>query len=542
MYDLLIVEDEEIILKALTVIIDWNAIGYSVVGAAGSAIDALRIVEESAVDVVLTDIKMPVISGLELACELKNRFPGIKTILLSAFREFDYAQKAIEYGVYGYLLKTSGKEDIQNFFVKLKHEMDRERSKAPFYSGRDRPGAGLWWADSRQMLRAILTGSDENDPASLLVEAQRLNVNLQHPCFVAAQFDLDDIHEIHWQSGEDGVKATVAFVRNLIYLAVEVRQNGYVTDLDGRICVLLTMKEAQAKAFLRQLLQTVMEELEINQFGRGEEITVSGGVGAAVGSPEQIVASFAMAGELLANRVFLGGGKLLCVEDRACSPGGDDDLSWLKEEADRISALVQECNISAAASELDCMEARLARQCIPSLVGPVQHCLDMLRMAYAQSPGPLVFRGAPINLAQCEKMLSTANTIKGLFGTVRELLYGMEARSQAIHPSSANALVGKALGYLHDHYASDVRLEDVSTFVNVHPVHLCRLFHHETGMTFKELLTRERVGRAKEMLVDPSWKVYEVSLAVGYRKPRYFTDLFKKVTGLTPLEYREKAR
>lgn len=260
MYHLLIVEDEEIIRQALPLIIDWNAIGFDVAGAAGSVADALQIIEERSVDVVLTDIKMPVVSGLELACELKNRFPAIKTVLLSAYRDFNYALKGIEYGVYGYLLKTDSKAEIREYFVRLKDDLDRERIASALANSTDR------------------AGRDEQPIANST--------------------------------------PTVA----------------------------------------------------------------------------------------------------------------------------------------------------------------------------------------------------------------------------------AGSIVTKALAYLQANYTTDVRLDDVAEYVRVHPVYLCRLFNHELGTTFKEQLTRIRIEKAKELLGDPGCRVYEISLAVGYQKPRYFSDLFKKVTGMTPLEYRETIR
>ena len=541
MYDLLIVEDEEIILKALTVIIDWNAIGFQVAGTAGCAADALRILEESNMDVVLTDIKMPVVSGLELACELKSRFPAIRTILLSAFREFEFAQKAIEYGVHGYLLKTSGKEEIRKYFIKLKEELDLERARVSFYGGQGRAGAGPWWADSRRLLQKLLTGCDASNPELQVEEAARLGINLRHPGFTVALFELDRANEITALSGEEGLRAITAFIRNLVYLAVEIRQNGYVTELDGRTCALLTMKEAQASTFLRQLYQDIADELEISQFGRNTDVTISAAVGRAAASPQEIALSHASAAGCLAGKITLGCGKLSFAQDGQHINASSGDGLWMKADTDRIEALVRERKFTEAVARLDRAEARLIEQGAVSLDEPILCCVGILRQALDASPGPLPFRGVLMDLAQCEKMIGAADTVASLFDETRELLYGLEERSQPAPPAGTGPVVSKALGYLRERYATDLRLEDMASHVNVHPVHLCRLFSHETGMTFKELLTQERVNRAKELLADPSLKVYEISLAVGYRKPRYFSDLFRKVTGMTPLEYRERA-
>jgi two-component system response regulator YesN len=126
MYKLLIAEDEEIFRKVLPSIIDWNSIGFEIIGVVEDGFEALKLLEQVEVDVILTDIRMPHINGLELAMEVKSRFPRIKTILLSAFNEFEYARKGIDCGVYGYLLKSDDEESIEKYFVKLSKVLSQE--------------------------------------------------------------------------------------------------------------------------------------------------------------------------------------------------------------------------------------------------------------------------------------------------------------------------------------------------------------------------------------------------------------------------------
>ncbi|MNV77781.1 Arabinose operon regulatory protein [compost metagenome] len=101
-------------------------------------------------------------------------------------------------------------------------------------------------------------------------------------------------------------------------------------------------------------------------------------------------------------------------------------------------------------------------------------------------------------------------------------------------------IVDEALAYIKKNYAEQISLEELARYVNVHPVHLSRLFSKDLGNTFKYLLTEARMEEAKRLLKDINYKVYEISTMVGYEKPRYFSELFRNVTGLTPLEYREK--
>ena len=138
MYKVVLVEDEEIFRKVLPEIIDWKALGFEIVKIVENGRKALEYLQEEQVDVILTDIRMPVLNGLDLAMEVKNRYPMTKIILLSAFNEFDYARKGIDCGVYGYILKSEGEEEIERYFRNLKKTLDSEF----FYENRDMWGKG----------------------------------------------------------------------------------------------------------------------------------------------------------------------------------------------------------------------------------------------------------------------------------------------------------------------------------------------------------------------------------------------------------------
>ncbi|NJD03839.1 MAG: response regulator [Ruminiclostridium sp.] len=133
LYRLLIVEDEEIIRRGLKNNIPWNEMDFEVVGEAENGSIALDIIPALHPDVILTDIKMPVIDGIELMSVLKNRNPDIKVVIFSGYSEFEYARKGIEFGAYYYLLKPTRKNSIKEVFTRLKNEIDNiSRKNAEF--------------------------------------------------------------------------------------------------------------------------------------------------------------------------------------------------------------------------------------------------------------------------------------------------------------------------------------------------------------------------------------------------------------------------
>ncbi len=132
LYTVLMVDDEENVIRAMQKKIDWESIGFRIMGYAHNGIEALDLVDQETPDVVLTDIKMPYMDGLELAHNLKAMYPAVRILIFSGFDEFEYAKEAIRLEVEEYILKPVDADELQRIFVKLKasldHEMDEKRN------------------------------------------------------------------------------------------------------------------------------------------------------------------------------------------------------------------------------------------------------------------------------------------------------------------------------------------------------------------------------------------------------------------------------
>ena len=126
MYSVLMVDDEEDVVRAMQKKIDWESIGFRIMGYAHNGIEALDLAEQEAPDVVLTDIKMPYMDGLELAHNLKIMYPAVRILIFSGFDEFEYAKEAIRLEVEEYILKPVDADELRRIFTKIKESLDRE--------------------------------------------------------------------------------------------------------------------------------------------------------------------------------------------------------------------------------------------------------------------------------------------------------------------------------------------------------------------------------------------------------------------------------
>lgn len=544
-YSILVVEDEEIIRRALPLVIDWNAIGFQIVEASGSAAEALKYLENNKVDLVLTDIRMPVINGLELACELNSRFPAVKTILLSAYRDFEYAVKGIEYGVYGYLLKSANKDEIRNYFLKLKEALDRENEITEKQEDPAGNFPGRLWMEYRLFLNNWLDLKEDYDRQRLICDGIAAGIDLSgQRSFTAACLELDGRRGLARKLGEEALSAIDNRIRYYISSLVEENQNGYITELGNRILLILTVPENNLHSFLQSLFDGLVEELSlVPENTCCAEITLTCAAGKTVNLPESLKDSLQSALSLIRKKVFLGGGILLFSDDTEAGSLPGSAGMWLDETVGQVDALLAEKKFGILAELLGQIEERLTADRICDLTAVQRYARKLLEMVSELCHRLNPARTGSFDAYELAELVSEADTICAALTPVKELLFrldGLYAEGEA--RPDISKLVEKAVKYIQEHYAADLRLDEVAAHVSVHPVYLCRLFRQEKNSGFKDILTDIRMEKAKELLSDIGYKVYEVSMAVGYAKPKYFSNLFKKVTGLTPLEYRDRCR
>lgn len=529
MYRLLIVEDEELIRKSLCVLIDWEEVGFSVAGAVENGGQALAFIAQNPVDVVMTDIRMPVMDGLELACELQSRYPRVKTILCSAYSEFAYARKGIEYGVYGYLLKSQDDEEIEEYFRQLRQKLDRESAhRLPDGKG----GRPDFWEHREALAHLLQEGAD---PAQLREEAARCRVALEGFPMAALWFHLDNAALLREELDGAGMRRLEKLLEEQLLSAMEWQGQGFLLKTqDGPLVLWKDFAEGWRER-LEALRLALCQELCAMQ------ATAKAGLTAVMGLPagaiEALPGSFASLKDALRCQLYLGEGRMILAQEE---PFEERELS-AEDSGRRLQQAQRLCHERDAAAlcrllEETCREWKARR--ITSRQ-PVELFATRFALLLADAAGR---QGGMAGSSELLRTLSGLDTLEGIFSRLQLAVQELLPRpgEEAPQEKQPKKLVEKALAFMRENYAGDISLERTAAYVNVHPVHLSRLFRQETSQTFKGILTQLRIDAAKQMLSDLDLRIYEISERVGYQKPRYFSELFKEVTGMTPLEYREK--
>lgn len=510
MYSLVIADDEPAIRKGLTRRIDWSSMGFQVVESFEDGEDVVAYLSNHHVDVVLTDVRMSVVSGLSLAQRIHEQGLDTDVVLLSGYKDFEYAREALKHGVHRYLLKPTNEDELRTVFAELREKIAaRRRTAAPGRIGR-------LVSEGRQRLLARLVdglfeGSDE------LVEQWRRCALPPLSGDVAASYALVRIADPQDAGGDPGAA----------WPAVLHEQS-------HRLCLDEPTRATVALVEPPDLLHFLVVAREASRTGPADD-----------GAPDAAT----VLRETAATRIE-GAGRAIAGVVTSCAVGCMDDLlelpaferdrpapsaardpeaiarDLLDSPADRVESVAADAGREIASAGTRPRSARRAAIAVVSaLVALCRH------RAPGHAIDPDVNYEALFRCATAEEAGSWAVTaVRRILATFHEPVTGSHAN-----------VVARVRSYIVGHLSEDIGLEHVAREVYLSPAYLSRLFHEEAGQTFLDAVTEARVERACTLLAERSdLPVSSVSREVGYSDPKYFARVFKSRMGRTPSDYRRK--
>lgn len=429
MMNMLIVDDEADIREGLAMY-DWSQSGIQLSAAVQHGIEALQWIEENQIDLLITDIRMPIMDGLELVKRVRTLDPYIKIIILSGFDDFEYAQTCIRYGVSEYLLKPIDRTQLIEAIDRLKTKFQEEEEREERNRFLEKRSNFLIRSLRRGFLERLLNkplSVDEIEDGCLSSE-----MILEGNSFVVILIRLDQAvlnRNVYMESEWKLISFTLD---NIITEIWDDEGHGYqYINRDNNYCYLITAQHRNLSEMLRQIRK------QLYHFRGLFRSTLS----IAVGQPVTSVAD-----------IYLSKQKA----DRRMSELGEDSFKLLDE-----------------------------------------HDL-MFQNTYLQSH-----------------------------------------QSKNISESSRN-IVNNAKGYIYHNCHRSITLSEVAQAIHVNSSYLSHLFSEVTGNTYVYYLSVCRTEKAKELLGNSQLKIYEIGEQVGFRNPRYFSSIFRKLTGMTPNEYRNQ--
>ena len=524
LYRVLLVDDEEDIREGISRKMDWLGLGFSLVGEAANGQDALELAESLRPDVILTDIKMPFMDGLELCRILTDRLPAARFVVFSGFDAFEYAKQAIQMNVVEYILKPINADELSAVLRRLKDQLDRERAER-----RNVELLRSRYTENLPVLRELFYANlldGHIEPGTERERAARLDIDLQGEEWAVglAYIGSDRRDALSTLSVQKLLEESLTADRCRLSL------------YNDWVAVIVSLTESFTIYDLIRVLDRVCT-LAASYLG----LTLTVGVGAPCKELSGMARSAAEARTALEYRSMVGRGQVIYIGD--LEPDGGQVLTFEEADERTLTAAVRlgsEQEVRDAAATL----AGKIREANPSagqynlfLMELVTHLMKMTRRS---GVGVEEVFGTGFSLPIQDSALPSLEELEDWCAERYLRLRTLIRRRQT---DSAGQTVETAKEYIRQHYAeSDLSVEKLCAYLHLSSTYFSTLFKRETGTSFTAYVTTVRMEAAAEAIRGTEEKTYLIAQRCGYEDPNYFSYVFKRHFGVTPTKYRSEGK
>ncbi len=524
MRTLMIVDDESLVRVGLQSLFDWESNGYRIVGAYKNGLDALEAIRQFCPDVLLTDIKMPVMDGFELIDAARRENPGLNIIILTSVEEYDCMRNALKHGVSDYILKYKIEQD----------ELIRTLDALTYgvVSGDNRIEDRI--AQGKRMIMELsseLSETKDSDKArascGTLLDLMKTYGDSGAWIVIKPEGDAGFGDSVLIKASGIIIRETLDKYREVIYLGDDA------AGIHAILCMKRALPAAEARELLSDILLPLTDSLQ-DKAGMKARIGVGSRVELADPLPVRVMrtsADKALLQSFYHEAVFF-------VDDPSCEMTVFTDKDW-RDFRLELKQHIGKCDMGALADWMQSLEKRIYGLILPAEVAHLyryiiqqvtDYSIDMLKTDTVA--GPVSFH----------KLLECADKMEGVrsFAELSGISQGIVAElAKSIDMNASGKWVQMVTQYIALKCTETIRLRDAAQLVNFSESYFSMRFHQETGMSFSEYVTGERIRKAIEIMKTTDMSTDEIAEKVGYPNTNYFVKVFKKHTGKTISEFRK---
>lgn len=526
----MIIDDEPIIRSGLANGIRWNDFGFEVSNSASNGKEALSIMEKSTPDVIFTDIKMPVMDGIELLINTSAKYPSVKTVLLSGYSDFIYAQKAIQYGAYFYILKPIKEEEVQDLLNKLFIELEARKVKKYYSSDLQQTSLDNRSVIENHLIKLIFDDSSDIDEYGKKLHDIRFHINEENICVMAFNCDfIKNLHKTHLhlndilqESNRYWEKDNYPILLNngIFYIILHSNTKLYSRDM--------VYKAGLFKSFIEDKLSN----------SGIDNVVISIGVGNIHSSLINIKTSCMEAIKALQYKFYSGKGSITQfnelngkIKDRFESPE-------IKHDIDEIINSVLHGDINTIVRKLKSFSRELRKN---------YYDIEVLCFKFIE-----LYMSAVLKIEESKLQINTlppddiyrqiamSATLEEMSGNFEKHILDLAEQINNKNNDQTNNLIIKLKNHIRDNYNKSLTLVELSDMFSYNSSYISALFKEETGTNISDYIQSIRIENAKILLKTCDYHINEVAKEVGYLDYRHFCTVFKKETGVTPMQYRLK--
>lgn len=524
---LCVIDDIPTVVRGLTHSFDWSQHGVVVAGTAVDGEEGMAMIREVKPDIVLTDIRMPFMDGIQMMRTILKEMPWIKLIFLSGYTDFSYAQDAVRLGAFDYIVKPFTKDQVLEAVLKAKTALERERNQAKQMQDMEQKlRESMPYLRQEYMRLLIRYGSPQN---KLRQQWEFFNINMEDYAFAVLVAEIDFFQTRTAEMPVNEVELIRFAVHNILEETILSQTKGIVfrENLNQFVAVLNPPERVDSE----QLAEMCRENVS-----RYTYQSVSIGVGETVREPWNLSESYGQAMAALAHTFYTGGNSVYKYTHEEHQSSALPRYSYEKEK--ELLYCLRSANVAKSEEQLEAIwdewmkpAARPEPELVKSLCLELAHSMHRVFLEKVGEP----------ELPELEKKLTEMNRNAYSFEEIRRQMkeYCRLGCSylQKRQYSDARTLVEQAIDYIGRNLQQELSVSDCAKSVHLSPSYFSNLFKKEVGMTLAQYIISKRMEKAKEMLLE-GMQVQDIAVALGYEDRPYFSELFKRHTGMTPTEFR----
>lgn len=539
MLKVFLVEDEVVMRKGIKNNIPWEKEGFVLVGEASDGELAYPLIKKTKPDILITDIKMPFMDGLELSSIVKKEMPNTKIIILSGYGEFDYAKQAISIGVTDYLLKPISSAKLLESIKEVAAVIEKEQEQLKMMEQYENEMRENITIKRQNLFQKILAG--QSSAMEIMEEAQDLGLELTAPAYLVMMFKT-----VIYGDSSCYSEALVKASKEIMDLAASYEQVlTFDRGLEGLAFVIKGDGEEELQDFTAEFVRALKAVMD-----GYHSVEYFGGIGSVVQRLRDLSQSYDAASKAFSSRFFTEWNKIISYKDVSKMHHLNEDKIDLNaiqsSQMDRkeVEDFLKNGTIEEVDNFIEEYFLRVGESNYKSLMFRQYIVMDLFACVLGFLEGLGVNPDKlPEELQNINETATKILSIENLKFRLRKLFSeAIQLRDNA-SKGKFHLLLEEAKHYIKEnYYHNDISLNTVATNVNISPSYFSSIFSQETGQTFTEYLTEVRIEKAKELLMCTNLRASEIGYQVGYKDSHYFSYIFKKETGCTPKEYRMRGR
>lgn len=537
MFKVMIVDDEVLIRIGIKSSIEWESNGFQVIGEAQNGAEALELYEKYFPEIVITDIRMPVMNGLELIRALKQKNSHVKIIVLSYYNDFEYVREALKLGAVDYILKmTMEPKDLLSLLLKIKEQVIEEhQQKCEMEEMKGKYQLSIELLEEK-LVNDIIKGTFTSE-SEIIKNLNMINAELPLKSLVVLYLQIDDyaVQTRQYSERERGFLS-----KSILNLIKEVLRESHpgITGLinEKEFVCLLGFKNSDVFVKLSSYIYTLSNKIKYS-LQKFTNFTVAVGVSGICTDVCSIQEYCNQARKAVLYKLFKGKNSVIFydeirkelvslprwmpsnVENSLRSYFAKGDIEAIRMLYDSIFKGLIKPSMDVDFANSVCDELILILKKITTDSGKdFNKIIEQSRIPYSS--------------------IRDIETLDERYKLLIQLTEDTIKNEDVCRVYRYSPLIQKAVGYLYNNYNRDIKLKDVADYVNISPAYLSQLFKVETGENLVNYLNNIRVKKAKELMLNTDMKIYEIAVRVGLENARYFSQVFKKYEKITPAEFR----